>query len=322
MHISVGTFNVNNLFSRFNFELRAEVEKLPEGKVPFTKIRQIVDDVGAEIVQYEGWAIKRKDPKDRAEVAERIKAMSLDILALQEVEDIETLRYFAKHDLGGLYPHVMLLEGNDSRLIDVAVLSKYPIGKTTTWQTAVNPPTSTDRVFSRDLLQVEILNADRSPLFTLFVNHLKSDFVPFTEDQEAGLKAANERRRLQAETAALIIEHALPPDARYIVLGDMNDAPDSAFLRPLTDNFDLNLVDGLASAEQTRPAPKTSTALPTKVWTYRYKPSGKAAQYVLYDQIWLSQSLAPKQTKAFIDRRTKMTGDGSDHDPAWIELEL
>lgn len=322
MHISVGTFNVNNLFSRFNFELKAEVEKLPEGKVPLTKIRQIVDDVGAEIIQYEGWALHRKDPKDRLRIAERIKAINVDVLALQEVEDIDTLRYFAHTELADLYPHAMLIEGNDSRLIDVAVLSKFPIGKAITWQTAVEPKAPTERIFSRDLLQVDILHTDHKPLLTLFVNHLKSHYVPFNEDQQEGAKAANERRRLQAETAALIIENNLPPDAPYIVLGDMNDAPDSAFLRPLLDNFDLQLANGLANAEQTRPAPKTNSPIPTTIWTHRFKPTGKPAQYELFDQIWLSPALAPKLKAAYIDRRTKMTGDGSDHDPAWVELDV
>jgi len=38
--------------------------------------------------------------------------------------------------------------------------------------------------------------------------------------------------------------------------------------------------------------------------------------------IWLSPALAAKQTGAFIERRTRLTGDGSDHDPAWAELEV
>jgi hypothetical protein len=40
------------------------------------------------------------------------------------------------------------------------------------------------------------------------------------------------------------------------------------------------------------------------------------------DQVWLSPALAPKQTGAVIERRSKMSGDGSDHDPAWVVLDL
>jgi exonuclease III len=40
------------------------------------------------------------------------------------------------------------------------------------------------------------------------------------------------------------------------------------------------------------------------------------------DQVWLSPALAAKQTDAFIERRTKVSGDGSDHDPAWVTLAI
>jgi exonuclease III len=40
------------------------------------------------------------------------------------------------------------------------------------------------------------------------------------------------------------------------------------------------------------------------------------------DQVWLSPALAPRREAAFIDRRTKLGGDGSDHDPSWVELDL
>jgi hypothetical protein len=39
------------------------------------------------------------------------------------------------------------------------------------------------------------------------------------------------------------------------------------------------------------------------------------------DQVWLSPALAAKQTGAF-ERRAKVSGDGSDHDPAWVTLDL
>lgn len=63
--------------------------------------------------------------------------MDLDVLAVQEVEDIDTLRQFGRDDLGGLYPHVVLIEGNDPRLIDIGLLSKLPVGGVTSWQHAL-----------------------------------------------------------------------------------------------------------------------------------------------------------------------------------------
>jgi hypothetical protein len=51
-----------------------------------------------------------------------------------------------------------LIDGNDPRLIDVGLLSKRPFGGVTSWQFAGDPAEPTLPVFSRDLLQVEILS--------------------------------------------------------------------------------------------------------------------------------------------------------------------
>ena len=48
----------------------------------------------------------------------------------------------------------------------------------------------------------------------------------------------------------------------------------------------------------------------------------KPPRHELFDQIWLSPALKNSLQGAFIDRRTKHGGDGSDHDPAWIELDV
>jgi hypothetical protein len=59
-----------------------------------------------------------------------------------------------------------------------------------------------------------------------------------------------------------------------------------------------------------------------KRWTHRFKESGRPPAYDLFDQVWLSPELAKRQTDAFILRRTKLTRDGTDHDPAWVTLDL
>jgi predicted extracellular nuclease len=103
-------------------------------------------------------------------------------------------------------------------------------------------------VFGRDLQEVEIWSSGRTiRLFTLYNNHLKSNFVPFDQDPVAGAAAANARRRRQAETVARIAEARMRPDSRYIGLGDMNDPSDSLDLAPMTTAPGLGLVDALTA---------------------------------------------------------------------------
>lgn len=46
------------------------------------------------------------------------------------------------------------------------------------------------------------------------------------------------------------------------------------------------------------------------------------AHYELFDHIWLTPSLVHNQSEAWIDRPTKHDGGGSDHDRAWMVLDL
>jgi hypothetical protein len=64
--------------------------------------------------------IKEKPVSERKLIADRIKRMNLDVLAVQEAEDINTLKRCVTNDLGGLYKYSVLIEANDPRLIDVA----------------------------------------------------------------------------------------------------------------------------------------------------------------------------------------------------------
>jgi endonuclease/exonuclease/phosphatase family metal-dependent hydrolase len=324
MKVTIGTFNLNNLFSRYNFQ--GEVAALHDASAPpiagqFSYVFGPNDMI--KLRTYGGRLVKAKDPVDTGLIAERIKRMSLDVLAVQEVEDIDILREFNRTHLAGMYPHVLLIEGNDPRLIDVGVLSRLPIGGFTSWQRATHPAAIDELVFGRDVIEVEVLNKQRSAkLFTLFNTHLKSHFVDFREDPVAGQAAANERRRRQAETVSRIIKSRMRPDSRYILAGDMNDAPQSEFLRGFVQDPELKLVNALAAPIETRPA-KADTPMPASTaWTHRFKPANEPAQYELFDHVWLSPALAARQAGAWIDRRTKHGGDGSDHDPAWVELDL
>ena len=323
MSISIGTFNLNNLFSRYNF--KAEIAALPPHEAGGIELTFSQGNVQART--FMGRLVMAKKPGDTAQIARRIGEMDVDVLAVQEVEHIEILRGFNRDHLGGLYRHVALIEGNDPRMIDVGVLSKLPLGPIVSHQAAIHPDAPEYRVFGRDLLGVRILDARGDKLLTLYNTHLKSHFVPAGEDPVAGAARANARRRQQAEAIARILSAEERRGARFVLAGDMNDPPGSADMAPMLVVDGDPLHNGLAAAVQTRAAkPETRGQGPgpaSAVWTHRFNPPGAAAPvYALFDHIWLSQALAPSLQSAHIDRRTKHGGDGSDHDPAWVVLDL
>jgi hypothetical protein len=87
------------------------------------------------------------------------------------------------------------------------------------------------------------------------------------------------------------------------------------------------LINTLENPAETRPAkaetPGQGPGPQTTAWTHRFNPPGPDfPEYLLFDQIWVSQELGERFANPTIDRRTQHSGDGSDHDPAWIELDL
>ncbi len=253
MDVTVGTFNLNNLFSRFNFQAEIDdiVEDDPESGL--TATYTFNDPERFRLRTYQGRLVHGKNPADQDTIAARIAAMDLDVLCAQEVEDIDTLRFFAAQQLAGRYRYLVLVEGNDPRLIDLAVLSKLPLGAVASWQHAVHPDDPTEPVFSRDLLEVEILHPTQGTrLLTVFNNHLKSQFVPFDQDPVAGKQANDERRRRQAETVERIVAARTRPDSRFVVVGDLNDTPDAPTLAAIAASERLSWSTG--SPSRRRPA--------------------------------------------------------------------
>lgn len=322
MIVKLGTFNLNNLFSRFNFQ--ATIESIQQGDSALTVRYEFSDAANYRLRTFMGKLVKAKDKVATEKVAERIVDMDLDVIAVQEVENIDILKEFNRVNLDGLYDHVVLIEGNDPRLIDVGVMSKLPIGAVTSFQTAVHPSDPNHRVFGRDLQEVEILNASRTmKLFTLYNNHLKSHYGD--DDNNGQGKAANDGRRTrQAETIQRIVGQRMRTDARYVITGDMNDAPDTLPLSAMLTIDGNALTNGLENPTEIgqMKSEKPGEEPTTTAWTHRFRPTGQPPEHKLFDQIWLSPALAPALAGSFINRRRNLTGDGSDHDPAWVELEL
>lgn len=197
--VRVATFNCENLFARFKFKAGIDPEKATT----------------------EGWdvnelAFQPQDPVSRRITADAMKACDADVLCLEEVENLDTLKRFRTQFLGGYssYPYVACVDGNDPRLIDVAVMSRLPIVHIRSYQ---HLRTDSTYLFSRDCLELDLDVGDDKRL-TLFINHLKS--------MMGGRAATRERRLIQAEAVKTIVSDrfgAQPGDEPFVVLGDLND---------------------------------------------------------------------------------------------------
>jgi len=175
-------------------------------------------------------------PKPREELehlAAAIRQVNADVLALQEVENrfyLERFNELLLSDLG--YENVVLYEGNDRRGIDVALLSRLPVGPVTSYRHLRFPDgNGQSMAFQRDLLRARIdppapasaaSGQVPPPSFDLFVVHLKSKRG---QDEQRTLAT----RLGEARAIRRIFDEILAsdPTARFLICGDFNDTLDS-----------------------------------------------------------------------------------------------
>lgn len=354
MSIRIATFNANNLFSRWSFE--AELPRTLSDKALPTLNASAAEGAGVaghaatgdepvptpEVVEvtvpgdttltgvlrtFQGRLVRGKDPKARDWIARRIAALDADVLCLQEVEDQDALDAFHRDDLRRhrcQYPYRVVVEGNDRRRIDVAICSRLPITRISSWR--FWPDAGGGAVFSRDLLQAEVTAPDGKPL-RIFVNHLKSQFIP-DEFKLSAAEIERERERIAARRTAqarairaILRKQRLT--TRVVMTGDMNDAPESPALAPLAE---AGLVEQVGKGTTIAGPKRNGTLAEDKfgdlsphMWTNRHRAHG-VTSFNLFDQIWTSPDLPV--AAAHVMRRTQITGDGSDHDPACVDLAL
>jgi len=320
MALTVGTFNLNNLFDRWNFAGAVEVLAAGTSTVPATYTFENEDRRRLQL-DGRGKLLVSKPAADTDRIAERLLEPDVDVWVVQEVENVDVLREFNREQLNGAYQHVMVIDGNDStRFIDIGILSRRPIGGVTSYQRTFHPDVPSRPIFSRDLVEVEILDNRGRKVLTVFGTHLKSKFVDFTvPDAVAAAADAELLRTRQADMITRIVANRMSTRQRYLLCGDMNDTPDSPALAAYAQ---AGLVNALLTPKEIG-AVKTKVELPANPsWTSTFKASGQPRTFDLIDQIWLSPALAPRLNGAFIGRRKKLARDGTDHDPAWISLEI
>jgi predicted extracellular nuclease len=248
MKLKIASFNIENLFTRFNFEAFTDERArsyLPQvvqffhdfdaGNIEsFNKFKGLVET--AEVVQTD---------EKRQHTALAMAETDADIICMQEVDGIAALRKFQDVYLSKTtttaYYQAALHEGNDPRGIDNAVLAVEKVAsKDVLIYTRSNahmrvshlkdlanlvikyPAIAEEvknkgrRIFARDCLEVDV-HAD-GKVFTLFVCHFKS-MSGGGHDETVG------RRQLEALAVRQIIERrfANPAQANWVVLGDLND---------------------------------------------------------------------------------------------------
>jgi len=195
-----------------------------------------VEIVAAGRDSWVGWVELLKQPMD--EIATRNTAQVIidvnpDVIGIIEAENRRALKEFnqavVKPIAGKSFDHVMLIEGNDPRGIDVGVMTRGG-NKISIMQSHVDDVNAAgELIFSRDCPVYEIKLASGKTLW-LLVNHLKSRGYRGRRDPDIV-------RREQAQRVREIYEQLKMRGEKYIaVIGDLNDSPNRGPLDPLLKN--------------------------------------------------------------------------------------
>jgi endonuclease/exonuclease/phosphatase family metal-dependent hydrolase len=260
---------------------------------------------------------------EKAITGAAVRELDADVVCMQEVENVDTLKHFRARSLGGraAYPYVAGIDGNDPRLIDVAVLSRVPIVHVRSYQHILDPDQANQQVFSRDCLEVGIEWPTAGEVLTIFVQHFKS--------MMGGRQQTSGKRRRQAHAVREIVEDRLGAsagDEPFIICGDFNDYME-------TDDQGEPAVGELVEWDQVENVVERRPA--DDQWTHYYDARD---EYKQLDYLRLSRSLAEANPgtpeimrKGMPLRATRYTGErfngvglhnpkASDHCPVVMAL--
>jgi len=245
-----------------------------------------------------------------------VAEVNADVQCLVEIEDRPTLTRFNEQVLKDKlkltpFDHNMLVDGNDSRGIDIGIACRKPYEIVSVCNHIDEPYAKGGLLFSRDCPEFEIRLADKKRLWVLG-NHFKSKGYGKTDDSD-------NRRLAQATRVAEIYAAACERSDYVAVVGDLNDSPDSPWLAPLLKDTDL----------------KDVMSHPTYTGTPGTFDTGKRLNQKL-DYILLSPALWSKVKAVGVERRgiyaprtfehfdtvTSDDNSASDHAAVWVELVI
>jgi endonuclease/exonuclease/phosphatase family metal-dependent hydrolase len=260
------------------------------------------------------------DEESMRNTARVVLALEADVLAMVEVESRPVLQAFNQQMLKALggkpFEHVMLIDGNDPRGIDVGLMTRaaYPIGEMRSHVDDRAPDGSA--IFSRDCAEFSIGLGNGRRLW-LLVNHLKSKGY-------GSAASSNARRRLQAQRVqAIYAELQARGETLVAVVGDFNDTPDSAALAPLLSGTDLKdasahpaFDDGgyPGTFDQCKAGQKIDYLLLSPAVFATVQAGG-----VMRKGLW--PGVRPKRWAVFPEL-TKPEQAASDHAAVWVDLAL
>lgn len=312
--ITIATFNCENLFRRFKFN-----ETLSQTKIDNSiKDGFIMDKAILQVITQ----------NERKLTADAIKATKADIVCLQEVENMDTLKNFLSTYMSSAgYKYRMLIDAKDPRFIDVALISKIPFGNVKTHQFS-----ETGKVFSRDCLEVEFTIGGK--VLTVFVNHFKSMFDRSNKTAAQKRAITAPKRTAQCNAVLTIIKEKYkysPQKSNWIIAGDLNDYPDDT--TSLTPLLQSAWMENVVQTRITDPAEQW-----THFWDTTTIPVDE--RYKQIDYLFLSKSLADANPdakplivrKGIVTKATRYTGTrftgvtdkqgASDHCPVAITLSI
>ena len=270
-----------------------------------------------------GWfELREQSVKEPAieNTARVIREVNADITCIIEAEDRPSLKDFNESMLplvkGKKFDHVMLVDGNDDRGIDVGILVKEPL-KILDIVSHVDDEDGKGRIFSRDCAEYVIETSAGEKLLVM-INHFKAkDRNTFSSDQ---------KRQRQAERVREIYEDRKKTFDYIAVVGDFNDFPGSAPLQVLLQGTDLVEVSSKEPPFNSGGAPGTY---------------GKCTEKDKIDYILMSPKLAAKMVSGGIERHGMWVTDkkkkvlfdhfpevkgpldsASDHAAVWAEFDI
>ena len=301
---------------------RGKFDRQPEDK---TKDVEIIATGRADWI---GWVELAKETADEVGTrmtAQVIKDVNADIQAFVEVEDRPTLVRFNEEILGGLFTakldHVMLVDGNDDRGIDVGLMTKagFDIQTIRSNVDVPDPGATGEQLFSRDCADYEI-RVGAGKTIRLLVNHFKS--------QSGG---GGGKRQRQSQGVRDIVDGLVGAGTDVIVVGDFNEGP------PAVGQLPVNLTKLFEAGGPL-----------TNLWDLPpFQDGGKPGTFDTcsirnrLDYILLSPGLVPKVTGGGVwrcglwgDRKTRPTAwqtypeitvgheQASDHAAIYVDLNL